>query len=177
MEGGSMRFRMLLSESSLISRRDPPWAYRPHALRPLQMQVSWSRLVLLGIVGPIFPVQHHSPGAGTIGLSGVPAWRGPKVGVAGVNQATGSVGPSSPHDRLGWLGLAVMTWVRSEAALYKLSVSPGQAPSPAEPLENDSPPRAAHSDSLARPPGDKPTLWLYSENGLPSTMVLFPQGK
>ncbi len=68
MEGGSMRFRVLLSKSSLISRRDPYWAHRLHTLRPLQVHVPWSRLVLLGIVSPVFPVQHHSPSAGMIGL-------------------------------------------------------------------------------------------------------------
>ncbi len=101
-----MQFCVLPLKSSLVPRGDPYWAHRLHSLWLLEVQVSRARLVLLGIVGPIFPVQHHSPGAGTIGLGGSLAWRGSKVRVAGVNRATGSLGSSSHHDRLrlAWAG-------------------------------------------------------------------------
>ena len=60
-EGRGMRFRMLLSKGSFISSRDPYWAHRPQALWPLQVQVPWFCLILLGVVSPVFPVQHQVP--------------------------------------------------------------------------------------------------------------------
>ncbi len=81
-EGGSMRFHVFLSVSPFVSSRNPNWAPRPQTLWPLQVQDPWSRLILLGIVSPVFPVQHHSPSAGMVRFSGFLAWRGRKAGVA-----------------------------------------------------------------------------------------------
>ncbi len=66
-----------------------------------------------------------------------------------------------------WLGLAdVITWVRSEAALYRLSVSPAQAPSLAASPNDWSLLPVAQPDPSALLPPDRFSLKPNSENGL-----------